>query len=125
MSDCSADLDAEIRRLRIRIIGLTTRQLDEAVDGAVEAADDLDPGSDRADPPRPRREIISEALTDFSALASGGRAVPVLGDQSLADQVVVLLEHGVAAASALPPDERDLLLSRLLRAATGLRRALA
>ncbi|WP_309133259.1 hypothetical protein [Brevibacterium sp.] len=122
MTDLTADLDTEVRRLRIRIIGLTSRQLAEAIDGdATGEVTETGPSPE----PATRREIIVRALAEFSALGSNGRSVPSLGDQSLADQVVVLLNHGAQVAAELPPDERDLLLSRLLRAATDLRRALA
>lgn len=87
----AADLETEIRRLRLRIMGLSGAQLGAAGEGGV-----------------PRREAIVRALGEFSRIGSGGREVPRLGDRALADQVTVLLGEcahspgeAVAAAVAL------------------------
>lgn len=82
----AAALLEEVRRLRVRVMGLSTSQLDEG-----------------------RRTRIREALTGLSDLRAHGRRVPLLEDRVLADQVVVLLtdclpEYGatdVQTASAL------------------------
>lgn len=121
MTDLSAELQTEIRRLRVRIIGLTPRQLHQ-IGGQPESED----RHDRPAGPGPsRRETIRAALAEFSAIASDGREVPDLGDGSLSDQVVVLLNHGQCVAEALPEARRDQLLTRLLDSAVGLRRGLA
>lgn len=112
----TADIETEIRRLRVRIIGLTTAQLAEAGEKS--------PGDD-AGTRLSRRETIAEALAEFSAIGSGGRPVPELNDESLPDQVVVLLDHGIAAASELPETDREAMHAGLLDAAVRLRRALA
>ncbi|MDN5588180.1 MAG: hypothetical protein L0G69_16635 [Brevibacterium sp.] len=103
------------RRLRIRIIGLGPRQLVEA--GPNSPADGSDPLS--------RRDTIAEALVEFSSIGSGARRVPDLGDQSLADQVVVLIEDGLTLAENLPVEQRQERIAQLLDAATRLRRSLA
>jgi hypothetical protein len=121
MTDLSAELQTEIRRLRVRIIGLNPRQLDQ-IGGQPETEDRHDRP---AGPEVSRRETITAALAEFSAIASDGREVPDLGDGSLADQVVVLLDHGQHVAEALPEAQRDQMLTRLLDAAVGLRRGLA
>ena len=121
MTDLSAELQTEIRRLRMRIIGLNQRRLDQ-IGGQPETEDRFDLP---AGPEVSRRETITAALAEFSAIASDGREVPDLGDGSLADQVVVLLDHGQHVAEALPEAERDQMLTRLLDAAVGLRRGLA
>ncbi|QUL77817.1 hypothetical protein [Brevibacterium sp. SMBL_HHYL_HB1] len=121
MTDLSAELQTEIRRLRMRIIGLNQRRLDQ-IGGQSETEDRFDRP---AGPESSRRETITAALAEFSAIASDGREVPDLGDGSLADQVVVLLDHGQHVAEALPEAERDQMLTRLLDAAVGLRRGLA
>ncbi|UVI37305.1 hypothetical protein [Brevibacterium spongiae] len=108
MTTAAAELETEVRRLRIRIISLTTAHLDEA-----------------APPARSRRETIHAALDEFSRIGSGARPVPRLGDQNLADQVVVLLEHGLHAASTLPEPQRGEQIRTLTEAAVGLRRTLA
>ena len=121
MTDLSSELQTEIRRLRVRIIGLNPRQLDQS-GGQPETEDrhDRTTGSEVS-----RRETITAALAEFSAIASDGREVADLGDGSLADQVVVLLDHGQHVAEALPEAQRDQMLTRLLDAAVGLRRGLA
>ncbi|MGO2647309.1 MAG: hypothetical protein ACTH96_03960, partial [Brevibacterium aurantiacum] len=110
-----ADLETEVRRLRIRIIGLNPRQLAEA--GPNSPATDAGTMS--------RRGTITEALAQFSAIGSDGRSVPDLGDQSLADQVVVLIEDGMASTKALPEESRQERLEALLETAIRLRRELA
>lgn len=115
MTDVSADLETEIRRLRIRIIGLSPHQLAEPGQGA---ADDSAAAMSR-------RTVIAEALAELSLIGSGGRTVPDLGDQSLADQVVVLIETGMASAVDLPGEERAERRASLLDAAVRLRRSLA
>ncbi|SDR79553.1 hypothetical protein SAMN04489751_0474 [Brevibacterium sandarakinum] len=72
-----------------------------------------------------RRDTIAEALAQFSSIGSGGRPVPDLGDQSLADQVVVLIEDGMASSADLPETQRQESLELLLDAAIRLRRSLA
>lgn len=109
MNTRTADLDTEVRRLRVRIIGLTSTQLAAAGEGSSLS----------------RRDSIAEALAEFSAIGSDGRPVPVLGDHSLADQVVVLIETGRRRAELLDPESRETLLGRLLEAAVDLRRRLA
>lgn len=64
----AAALLEEVRRLRVRVMGLSTPQLDSG-----------------------RRPRIREALAHLSDLRADGRRVPVLEDRVLADQVVVLL----------------------------------
>lgn len=108
MTTAAAELETEIRRLRIRIISLTTAQLDEA-----------------APPASSRRAAIREALTEFSRVGSDARPVPELGDQNLADQVVVLLEHGQRMAQSLPEPNRENRIVTLTEAAVRLRRTLA
>lgn len=110
MTNTAADLDTEVRRLRIRIIGLNPRHLAEAGERT---------------PDRSRRDTITEALAEFSAIGSESRTVPDLGDQSLADQVVVLLEEGRLSAEELGESERDEQMTQLLDAAVRLRRNLA
>jgi hypothetical protein len=108
MITAAAELETEVRRLRIRIISLTTAQLDEVA------------------PQSPsRREVIIAALAEFSTIASDGREVPWLGDQALADQVVVLLDHGMKASEDLPEPDREEQVRTLTEAAVRLRRALA
>lgn len=129
MTDAAADLETEIQRLRIRIIALSPQQLDEP--GAAEPT----PGTGAAslgsstgrDHTRAlsRRETITEALAEFSAIGSGGRPVPPLGDGSLADQVIVLLEHGASSVRFLSEAAAAERLSELLAAAVRLRRNLA
>ena len=120
MTNVSAELDTEIRRLRVRIIGLTSRQLAEPGQNAPVRSS----GQQLS-----RRETIADALAEFSELGSDGRPVPDLGDQPLADQVVVLLEHG--RDSATPPGQKspgeqgDEQVAQLLDAAVRLRRCLA
>ncbi|TSI18515.1 hypothetical protein [Brevibacterium aurantiacum] len=115
MNNVTADLDTEVRRLRIRIIGLNPRQLAEAgPNSRVTTA-----GA------HSRRDTIAEALAQFSSIGSDGRAVPDLGDQSLADQVVVLIEEGAASAEDLPEAQQQERLAQLLDAAVRLRRRLA
>lgn len=109
MNSQTADLDTEVRRLRVRIIGLTSAQLAEAGEGSTTS----------------RRDSIAAALAEFSAIGSNGRAVPDLGDQSLADQVVVLIETGRRRAEMLDSASREQVLGRLLDAAADLRRRLA
>lgn len=108
MTTAAAELETEVRRLRIRIISLTTAQLDEAVPRAPS-----------------RRAAIREALNEFSSIGSDARPVPELGDQNLADQVVVLLEHGLRAARTLPERDRENRIGTLTEAAVRLRRILA
>lgn len=115
MSTAEADLETEVRRLRIRIIGLNPRQLAEA--GPNSPATDAGTMS--------RRGTITGALAQFSAIGSDGRSVPDLGDQSLADQVVVLIEDGMASTKALPEESRQERLEALLETAIRLRRELA
>lgn len=122
MTDLSADLETEIRRLRIRIIGLSPQQLGEPGPNSPET------GTGKLT----RRETIAEALSEFSSIGSGGRPVPDLGDQSLADQVVVLIESGTdvgtgtdAESCAVAADDQGKRLSLLLDAAVRLRRSLA
>ncbi|MEL7583704.1 hypothetical protein [Brevibacterium casei] len=109
MNTQTADLDTEVRRLHVRIIGLTSAQL--AAPGERSTTS--------------RRDSIAEALAEFSAIGSDGRAVPDLGDQSLADQVVVLIETGRRRAEMLDSASREQVLGRLLDAAADLRRRLA
>lgn len=109
MNDTTADLETEVRRLRVRIIGLTPTQLTRPGEGATV----------------PRRQAIAEALAELSSIGSDGRAVPDIGDQSLADQVVVLIETGMRRAHALESAEGEQILTRLLEAAVDLRRRLA
>ena len=108
MTTAAAELETEVRRLRIRIISLTTAQLDEAVPRAPS-----------------RLAAIREALNGFSSIGSDARPVPELGDQNLADQVVVLLEHGLRAAQTLPEPDRENRIGTLTEAAVRLRRILA
>lgn len=108
MTTAAAELETEVRRLRIRIISLTADQLDEETPAAPS-----------------RRQALVDALAEFSAIASAGRDVPWLGDQALVDQVVVLLEHGLRASEELPATERDEQIRTLTEAAVRLRRALA
>ena len=110
MNNVTADLDTEVRRLHLRIIALQPRHLAEAGEQT---------------PGQSRRETIAEALAEFSAIGSGARPVPELGDQSLSDQVVVLLEQGMSTAAKLPEDEGEDRLVKLLDAAVRLRRNLA
>src|SRR5699024_994138 len=121
MTDLSAELQTEIRRLRMRIIGLNPRRLDQ-IGGQSETEDRFDRP---AGPESSRREAITAAPAEFSATASHGRQAPPLGAGRLADQVVVLLDHGQHVAEALPEAERDQMLTRLRDAAVGLRRGLA
>lgn len=115
MTNVTADLETEVRRLRMRIIGLSPHQLAEAgPNSPVTAAGMLS-----------RRNTIAGALAAFSAIGSGHRTVPDLGDQSLADQVVVLIEEGAASAAALPASAGKDRLEQLLEAAIRLRRDLA
>lgn len=120
MTNVSAELDTEIRRLRVRIIGLTSKQLAEAGENAPVRS-----SGQRLS----RREIIAEALAEFSDLTSDGRMAPDLGDQSLADQVVVLLEHGrnstTQARQETSGEQGDEQVAQLLDAAVRLRRGLA
>lgn len=115
MNNVTADLETEVRRLRIRIIGLNPRQLAEA--GPNSPATDAGTMS--------RRDTIAEALAQFSSIGSGGRVVPDLGDQSLADQVVVLIDEGMASSAHLPKTQQQECLELLLDAAVRLRRNLA
>ncbi|WP_166970822.1 hypothetical protein [Brevibacterium atlanticum] len=105
MTTAAAELETEVRRLRIRIISLSPAQLDEATATASS-----------------RRQAIVDALAEFSTIASAGREVPWLSDQALADQIVVLLEHGLGT-SAGPPQEEQ--IRTLTEAAVRLRRTLA
>lgn len=88
--EAAAELEAEIRRLRLRISGFTTAQLDELV-----GESGTEPGVGMI----PRRVRVRGALAQLAALDSRnhpGRAsltVPDLGDRVLADQVVVLLSE--------------------------------
>lgn len=115
MNNVTADLDTEVRRLRIRIIGLNPPQLAEAGPNSRVTATGA----------HSRRNTIAEALAQFSSIGSGGRRVPDLGDQSLADQVVVLIEEGIASAREVPEESRQERLEALLDAAIRLRRELA
>lgn len=117
-------VENEVHRLRVRIIGLTTRQLDELVEPVVSPETQAEAARTNSEP-RPRRAVIVDSLAEFSTIGSEGRAVPVLGDQSLADQIVVLLEHGLRSSTELPEAQRDMMLNRLLDAAIRLRRSLA
>lgn len=117
MTNVMADLETEVRRLRIRIIGLTPGQLAEAGENSP-----LHSSGEQLS----RRDTIVRALAEFSDIASGGRPVPDLGDQSLPDQIVVLLEHGMNSAAQEPRAEQDEEhVAQLLDAAVRLRRALA
>src|SRR5699024_2210384 len=109
------------RRLRLRIIGLNPRQLDQN-GGQSQTEDRFDRP---AGPEVSRRETITAALAQVSAIASDGRGVPDLGDETLADQVGGLLDYGQHAAEGLPEAEREQMLTRLLDAAVGLRRGRA
>lgn len=109
MNDTTADLDTEVRRLRIRIIGLTPTQLAQVGESAAGT----------------RRQTIAEALAEFSRIGSAGRPVPDIGDHGLADQVVVLIDTGIEAAKTLPPAQGQEMLERLHTAAVDLRRNLA
>ena len=115
MNNVTADLETEVRRLRIRIIGLNPRQLAEAGPNSPDSTAGI----------VSRRDTIAEALAQFSSIGSGGRPVPDLGDQSLADQVVVLIEDGMATSADLPEAQRQERLELLLDAAIRLRRGLA
>lgn len=115
MDNVTADLETEVRRLRIRIIGLNSRQLAEAGPNSPETTVGA----------LSRRDTIAEALAQFSSIGSGGRPVPDLGEQSLADQVVVLIEEGMEATAELPEAQRQERLELLLDAAVRLRRGLA
>lgn len=115
MNNVTADLETEVRRLRIRIIGLNPRQLADAGPNS----------ADNSAGTVSRRDTIAEALAQFSSIGSGGRMVPDLGDQSLADQVVVLIDEGAASAAHLPEAQRQERLELLLDAAIRLRRKLA
>lgn len=115
MHNVTADLETEVRRLRIRIIGLNQRQLAEV------APNSADNGAGMVS----RKDTIAEALAQFSSIGSAGRTVPHLGDQSLADQVVVLIDEGIASAAQLPEAQRLERLQLLLDAAVRLRRNLA
>ncbi|SMX67395.1 MULTISPECIES: hypothetical protein [unclassified Brevibacterium] len=115
MNNVTADLETEVRRLRIRIIGLNPRQL--AAAGPNSPPTDVGSMS--------RRDTIAEALARFSSIGSGGRTVPDLGDQSLADQVVVLIDEGIASTANLPEVQQQARLEQLLDAAVRLRRNLA
>ncbi|WP_181275521.1 hypothetical protein [Brevibacterium oceani] len=108
MTTAAEELETEVRRLRIRIISLTPAQLDEATATAPS-----------------RRQAIIDALAEFSSITSARREVPWLSDQALADQVVVLLEHGLSTSARLSEDERDDQIRTLTEAAVRLRRALA
>src|SRR5699024_3421017 len=121
MTDLSSELQTEIRRLRVRIIGLNPRQLDQS-GGQPETEDrhDRTTGSEVS-----RRETITAALAEFSAIASDSREVPELGDGRVDDQGLALLDHGQLVAEARPEAQRDQMLARLLDAAVGLRRGLA
>lgn len=120
MTNVSAELDTEVRRLRVRIIGLTSKQLAEAGENAPVRS-----SGQRLS----RRETIARALAEFSDLGSDGRMVPDLGDQSLSDQVVVLLEHGRNSATQARQESSgelgDEQAAQLLDAAVRLRRGLA
>src|SRR5699024_7818226 len=121
MTDLTAELQTEIRRLRMRIIGLNPRQLNQI--GEQSQTEDR---FDRpAGPESYRREPITAALAEFSAIASDARAVPDLADGSLPDQFVVPLDHGLPVAEALPIADRDQMLIPLPVAALGLPRGLA
>ncbi|GAA1873867.1 hypothetical protein [Brevibacterium marinum] len=122
MDNVTADLETEVRRLRMRIIGLNSRQLSEVGPNSPETAAGTDETTAGA---LSRRDTIAEALAQFSSIGSGGRPVPDLGEQSLADQVVVLIEEGVATTADLPEPQRQERLELLLDAAVRLRRGLA
>ncbi|WP_295689485.1 hypothetical protein, partial [uncultured Brevibacterium sp.] len=87
----------EIRRLRIRIAGLS--------------GDELDAG---------RRTEIRSALSALSALSADGRPVPALADRVLGDQLVVLLQDCLPEYGAAPA-----VTARALQIAVELRRHLA
>lgn len=129
MDNVTADLETEVRRLRIRIIGLGPRQLVEAGPNSPETTASADESTAALDETTAgalsRRDTIAEALAQFSSIGSGGRPVPDLGDQSLADQVVVLIEEGIASSADLPEAQRQERLGLLLGAAVRLRRGLA
>ncbi|GAA4393189.1 hypothetical protein AB0I45_11115 [Brevibacterium sp. NPDC049920] len=95
--DTAADLHTEIRRLRIRIAGLS--------------GDELDAG---------RRTEIRSALSALSALSADGRPVPALADRVLGDQLVVLLQDCLPEYGAAPA-----VTARALQIAVELRRHLA
>ncbi|HCG56641.1 MULTISPECIES: hypothetical protein [Brevibacterium] len=115
MNNVTADLETEVRRLRIRIIGLNPRQLAETGPNSPDSTAGI----------LSRRGTITEALAQFSSIGSEGRAVPELGDQSLADQVVVLIDDGIESAANLPETQRLERLELMLDAAVRLRRGLA
>jgi len=93
----AAALLEEVRRLRLRVMGLSTPQLDGG-----------------------RRMRIREALANLSDLRANGREVPVLADRVLADQVVVLLTDCLPEYGAT-----DAQTARALTIAQGLRHDLA
>src|SRR5699024_12587811 len=102
MTDLSAELQTEIRRLRMRIIGLNQRRLDQ-IGGQSETEDRFDRP---AGPESSRRETITAALAEVSAIASDGRSVRGLRDRRLAHQVVRLLGHRHHGGEALAGAER-------------------
>lgn len=109
MNDTTADLDTEVRRLRVRIIGLRERDLAEVGERSSVT----------------RRESIRVALSAIAGLTADCRPVPNLGDSSLSDQIVVLLEHGRDSAEALTGPDRTARLTALVDIAMALRRELA
>ncbi|WP_029089604.1 hypothetical protein [Brevibacterium album] len=92
----AADLHEEIRRLRIRVTGLTAAALDAGARTAVRAA-----------------------LRELAELSAEARPVPDLGDRVLADQLVVLLSDCLPEYGAPEPATAE-----ALRIAVRLRRAL-
>lgn len=107
-TDTAADLHTEVRRLRVRISGLSNAQL---------AAPAEVPAGSQPEPSIPtRRDAIRAALAALSELRAEGRPVPDLGDRLLSDQVVVLLqdclpEYGATEAQC----RRALDIARQLR----------
>lgn len=95
--DTAADLHTEVRRLRIRIAGLSGPELDAG-----------------------RRAAIRDALAALSALSAAGRPVPALADRVLGDQLVVLLQDCLPEYGAAPA-----VTARALQIAMELRRHLA
>ena len=82
MTTAAAELETEVRRLRIRIISLTTAQLDEAVPRAPS-----------------RRAAIREALTEFGDRPDARPSA--LGDQNSPTRSSPP-EHGQRSAQSLP-----------------------
>src|SRR5699024_12801138 len=94
MTDLSAELQTEIRRLRMRIIGLNQRRLDQ-IGGQSETEDRFDRP---AGPESSRREGITAELAEFSSFSWVGRWVHDLGDLDVAGPCGPLPDHGTDTA---------------------------